>query len=411
MRLFQQVAANTLFQVIARVVTSGASFVITVLIARTLGVQGYGDFAKVTAFVSLFYLFADFGLNAVFLQQKDANDRFSELFYTRTFFSIILLLIVNLIAAFLPYNSVTGTGFSPAVHVGISIFSLTLITESLVYTATVIFQQNLSYEFFMIASFAGSVATLLLVFGVTRITTSLPLLLSCFVLGGVVKSIAALFFAKRHVLPIAINTKFIKKLIVQTLPITFMLVCNMIYFRIDMFLLSLLKPSTDVAQYDLSYKFFDFFIALPLFLSNALYPSLLTQVTDVSGMRDNIKKYSGIFFLLSIVVLIPVWIAAPALQLIRPDFAAAVVPLRILLLSLPVFYVTSILQWVLIAKKEQKFLATVYFLLTIFNVIANLAFIPQFSYIASSIITGIGELLVLVVLWGKLFWGRKFYDK
>lgn len=194
MRFFQQVATNTLFQVVARIFTSGVSFLITILLARTLGVSGYGDYAKVTAFVSLFYLFADFGLNAVFLQQENAKERFADLFYLRTLFSIILLLAVNILAAFLPYNPITNTGFSPAVHMGISIFSVTLITEALVYTATVVFQQNLTYEYFMVASFVGSVATLLFVFVVTRFSTSLPLLLGCFVLGGIVKSFSALFF-------------------------------------------------------------------------------------------------------------------------------------------------------------------------------------------------------------------------
>ncbi|MDE2025299.1 MAG: oligosaccharide flippase family protein [Patescibacteria group bacterium] len=408
MRFMQTIAANTLFQVIARIATSGTTFLITILIAHAYGVSGYGDFAKVTAFVSLFYLFADFGLNAVFLQQKDAKERFADLFYLRTFFGILLLLAVNVIAALLPYNPVTGTGFSPAVHTGISIYSLTLLTEALVYSATVVFQQNLSYEYFMMSSFIGSLVTLLLVFGITRISTSLPLLLVCFVLGGVAKSASALLFAKRAVLPVTIDVVFVKKLLVETLPITFMLVCNLIYFRIDMFLLSLLKPSTDVALYDLSYKFFDFFIALPLFLSNALYPSLLQRMKENSISSTTIKKYSGVFFLLSLCVIIPVWIASPALQFIRPEFLSAMVPLRILLVSLPAFFVTSILQWVLIAKKQQKFLALVYFLLTIFNVIANLVFIPQFSYIAASIITDIGEVLVLVVLWAKLFANNKY---
>lgn len=403
MRFISAIAANTLFQIIARIATSGTSFVITILIAHAFGVGGYGDFAKVTAFVSLFYLFADFGLNAVFLQQKDAKERFADLFYLRTFFGISLLLVVNLIAALLPYNPQTGTGFSPAVHTGISIFSLTLLTEALVYSATVVFQQNLSYEFFMLSSFIGSLVTLMLVFGLTRISPSLPLLLVCFVVGGVAKSVSALLFAERAVFPVTVDVIFVKKLLAETLPITFMLVCNLIYFRIDMFLLSLLKPSTDVAFYDLSYKFFDFFIALPLFLSNALYPSLLEHVKENSISGATIKKYSGVFFLLSLCVVIPVWIASPALQLIRPDFLPAVVPLRILLVSLPAFFVTSILQWVLIAKKEQKFLAMVYFLLTIFNVIANLVFIPHFSYIAASSITDIGEVLVLFALWAKLF--------
>ncbi len=201
--------------------------------------------------------------------------------------------------------------------------------------------------------------------------------------------------------PFQLDTHFIKELTFETLPITLMLVCNLIYFRIDMMLLASLKPSTDVALYDMSYRFFDFFIAFPLFLSNALYPSLLKQKN--SGVLEaHIYKYMGIFALLSVIIMIPVLIFAPLVGLIKPDFAQAAIPLRLLTLSLPLFFITSILQWVLVAKKQQVFLAGVYFVAAIINILLNLLFIPQASYIASAIITGISESLVLGALFIRI---------
>ena len=49
---YKQIAANTFFQIVARVISSGASFLITLLVARHFGLVGYGDFAKVTSFVT-----------------------------------------------------------------------------------------------------------------------------------------------------------------------------------------------------------------------------------------------------------------------------------------------------------------------------------------------------------------------
>ncbi len=401
MSLVQKIAHNTLFQLIARIATSGSSFLITILIARHFGIIAYGDFAKVTAYVSLFYLFADFGLNAIFLQKENNILKFKDLFYTRVILATLLILAINVLAWFLPYNPTTHIGFSPEVRNGISLFSFTLITEALTYTALALFQRDLSYEYFMIASIIGSLATLLFVFIATLFPYSLVFVFLAYILGGVVKSALALFFTKENMFPFQLDTHFIKQLTFETLPITLMLVCNLIYFRIDMIILSALKPSTDVALYDMSYKFFDFFIALPLFLSNALYPSLLQQ-QNKQELEKHIYKYMSIFALLSLFVMIPVMLFAPLIGLIKHDFIGASVPLRILTLSLPLFFVTSILQWVLVAKKQQMFLAGVYSLVAIINIILNLIFIPQASYTASAIITGISEALVLGALFVRI---------
>lgn len=402
MLFVKKVAHNTIFQIIARLASSGVSFLIAILIARKFGIIEYGDFAKVTAYISLFYLLADFGLNAIFLQKDENTLRFKDLFYTRILLSIIVILCVNVLAWFLPFNPITQIGFSPLVRTGIAIFSFTLITEALTYTALAFFQRELSYEYFMIATIIGSFSTLFFVFISTFFPYSLLFVLLSYVLGGIIKSGLALLFTKESMLPITLDPHFVKKLTMETLPITLMLVCNLIYFRIDMLLLSSMKSSSDVALYDLSYKFFDFLIALPLFLSNALYPSLLAMEKNQIKEHRSVVRYMGIFSLLAIVVLIPAWIFAPYVGLIKHDFLPAVIPLRILLLSLPVFFVTSILQWGLIAKKQQVFLAITYVSAAAINIVLNMLFIPHFSYIASAIITGISEVVVFVILWIRI---------
>jgi len=402
MSLIKKITSNTLFQIIARVFASGSSFLITIVVAKHFGINSYGDFAKISAFVSLFYLFADFGLNAIFLQKEDNKIFFKDLFYTRFFLGVLLIFCVNIVAWFLPFNMVTNVGFSPLVRTGIAIFSFTLITEALTYTALAVFQRELSYEYFMIATMIGSATTLLFVFLSTFLSYSILLVLLSYIFGGIVKAGFSLFFTKENILPMKANTGFIKSMTVETLPITLMLIFNLIYFRIDMILLSSLKSSSDVALYDLSYKFFDFLIALPLFLSNALYPSLLAAEKIKKQGLEVTHRYMIIFAVFAVIIGVPVWIASPLLGLIKPEFLPAQLPLRILLLSLPVFFVTSILQWVLIAKKQQLFLSIVYVLFAGVNIVLNIIFIPSFSFIASAIITGICEAGVFLTLWLKI---------
>lgn len=408
MSFFRDIAKNTIYQIIARVISSGTTFLITIIVARHFGILGYGDFAKVTAFVTLFYLIADFGLNAVFLQREDSHIHFHDILYPRIALACLLIIAVNALAFLLPYNVITGIGFSPAVRFGILIFSFTILTESLLITSAAVFQRELTYEYYMVASLVGSIVSLLLISIFTAFSYTLIYVLFAFLLGGVAESATALILTEEKILPIRLDLPFIKKITRETVPITLMLLFNLVYFRIDIILLSLMRTSHDVAIYDISYKVFDFLIALPLFLSNSLYPRILENEKN-NRTIGVAKKYIFLFTAASIVVIIPVWFLSPLLSIItaKREFIDAVLPIRILLLSLPVFFGTNILQWLLIAQKKQAFLAYVYFFSTILNIVVNLMFIPQFGYIASAIITGVSEVLVFIALWIKLFGKQK----
>jgi len=161
-------------------------------------------------------------------------------------------------------------------------------------------------------------------------------------------------------------------------------------------------PTKDVGIYGLSYKFFDFLIALPLFLSNAIYPFLIKAKQDGKGFLSLTRNYFFVFFAASFIVMIPFWFISPLFILIKTDFANSIVPFRILLLSLPFFFTTSFLQWVLITLGKQKYLMYVYLFSTILNIVLNVIFIPQFSYLASATITLVSEALVFVLLIGKV---------
>ncbi len=398
MQLFTKIASNTLWQIVARIFSSGVSFAITIIIARTLGVNGYGDLAKITAFVSLFYLLIDLGLNAIFLQMEEHEKRFRDLLYFRLLLAFCLFFLVSIIAFTLPYSGVSGIGYSPLVKLGIILFGFTFFGRAISFSASVIFQKKYVYRFGTYASVAGSLVTFLSVILALFFHASFLVIVSTYVIGTFAEAVLALALVKEVLFPVSLNIRFIKNLFFQTVPITMMLLLNLIYFRVDMLFLSVMKSTHDVAIYDFAYKFFDFLIALPLFLSNSIYPALLATEKNTRIVIPKLLLYTIAFALLGIFVTIPVWVASPFLSLVKPEFLESSFALRLLLLSLPIFFATNILQWIFIAKKKQKFLLFVYGGSLLSNVVLNLLFIPHFSYVASAIITGVSEAGVLGAL-------------
>ncbi|MFH1832808.1 MAG: oligosaccharide flippase family protein [Candidatus Levyibacteriota bacterium] len=397
---------NTGYQIFTRVITSGVGFITTIILARYLGVLGYGDFTKVTAFVGLFYLIADFGFNAVFLQKDTKTFPFKNLFFLRLAIALVLVFLVNGIAFLLPFNKVLNLGFSQSVRLGIMIFSLSIISQAILFSSSAIFQKKLSYQNLAKSTAVGSLITLLLIAVFVFYSLPLSYFLWAFVIGGFISAIISLiltredinFFSRSEILLRSTNFAAIKRFFIESSPIGLMLIFNLVYFRIDIFLLSFLKSTTDVGVYGLAYKFFDFLITLPLFLSNSIYPSLIVWQKNYRKLIRFSKIYVAVFLFVSIITLIVFWFLAPFIVLVKKEFFLSVLPFRILLLSLPLFFLTSILQWILISQKQQKFLMLIYSVCASLNIILNIIFIPIGSYIASAIITGVSEFFVLLAL-------------
>jgi O-antigen/teichoic acid export membrane protein len=243
------IAQNTFYQIIARSFTSLIGFLITLIIARKFGVLGYGDFTKITSYVALFYLIIDFGLNAFFLQYEQA--KLKHLFYLRLLISLGIFLLLNLLAQFLPHNAVLGTGFSEGERFGIFIFSLGIFAQSIILSASAIFQKTVNYFFYMIGTVIGSAVNLIVVLIFAFLNLSLIYILFGFVLSSFITSFILLYFAKEKILPVSFNKEFSLKIMKASWPIGLMLIFNLVYFRADMILLSMFKTTIDVGIYGL----------------------------------------------------------------------------------------------------------------------------------------------------------------
>lgn len=391
--MHKDIFKNTSFQVVSRVVTTIIGFLITIIIARHFGAYDFGEFSKITSYIAMFYLFVDFGLNAIFLKNPKS---FSSLFYLRIILSILVLVFANIIAFVLPYNSNFDTGFSPFVRMGIFIFSFTIFSQAIIYSASSIFQKNLKYHLLMYSQIIGEIISLFIIVLLIFFAKSLPLIIFAFVISNFITAALSIFLTKENINEF--DSSYSKQMIISSAPLGLMLIFNLIYFRIDILILSFFKSNQDVGLYSIAYRFFDFFIAIPLFLSNSLYPKLIENLKSSTIFTKIANRYLLVYLILSIVIVIPVWFLSPMFKLVGDSYSLASIPFRILILSLPVFFLTSFVQWVLISLNQQKFLLIIYFVAALLNIILNLIFIPQYSYFASAWITGGCELFVLIAL-------------
>lgn len=397
-----KVAWNTVSQLVGKIVGSGAMLLVSILIAREFGSEGFGDFTKITTFVAFFYLLVDFGLNAIYLQRKSD---WAVLFGIRVIGGILFMFLAITMLSFLPQGE--HQGYTGIVRLGIILFSPTILIQGLIVSANAIFQKHLRYDLATLALTAGNIVTVFLVWGavfglssrvgVLGATTSL-------LLGLCVTAVVSLILV-RHIegpIHLSFDRRAGKALFMAALPLGITLLFNQVYFRVDSFVLALTRSTAEVGLYGLAYKMFELPLVIPTFFMNSVYPLLLVQqmIQDVGRRtyetKTLLKKSFVVLSLTSVVLSLALWFAAPLLISIRPEFAESVPLLRVLTLGLPFFFLSSLSMWTLIALGKQIVLVGIYGSLMITTIVSDILVIPKFGATGAAWITVGSEALVLI---------------
>jgi len=214
MRLRFKIAFNTLIQILGKIISASCTFLVTVLVARRFGITGFGEFVKITTYVSLFYLIVDFGLNAVVLRdyqisnikyqndklkikngRQDPKNIFDNLLGLRIVFALILIFLSLAILVFLPFNPLTLEGFTPLSKLGIIILAPTILFQAIFVSANAVFQKNLRYDLSVLASSLGSFGTLGLIILLLKSNAPLLLVVTSYLVGGLIMAGLALVLA------------------------------------------------------------------------------------------------------------------------------------------------------------------------------------------------------------------------
>jgi O-antigen/teichoic acid export membrane protein len=336
------------------------------------------------------------GLNAFVLPRlSDRPQDANKLFNFRLLLSLGLVLIANLVVNFMPFHS-------PAFNKAVLIGSFSIIASGIFNSCNLIFQKNLRYDRSIIASSLGSLTIIPVVFCLSSINLPAEYLIIGSLLGWITIALLAMLLLNNS---LTFNIKkidlgFAKKLLAAW-PISLTLLLNVVYFRIDTFILSKYFSFAEVGIYNLSYQVFQSILVLPTFIMNSFYPILVASHNESQNKFFKQVKISVLLlFVIAIFGSILTYFLSPVIiSLIagQNGFAGSIESLRILSFSFPAFFVSSILMWTMVTLKRYKLMMAIYFLGLLANFFLNLYFIPRYSYIASSWVTGISEYLILVL--------------
>lgn len=171
---------------------------------------------------------------------------------------------------------------------------------------------------------------------------------------------------------------------------------GLLNYRVDVLVLAALKPARDVGLYGLATRIVE--VALPLAAAfvGASFPFLSRDAaTAPERVAAHVRRGVRLLVLAAVPLAVALELAAPLVvrTLAGPAYAGAVLPVRILALSLPFSFVSTFLLFALIAGGLQRRVLPLVAASLALNVVLNVALVPELSTTAPALATLVTEVL------------------
>ncbi|MBI2018246.1 flippase [Candidatus Daviesbacteria bacterium] len=397
--MFLKIFQQTSWQIFGKAVTVISTFIILGTITRNYGEVGTGVITLALTYINMFFLLADFGLNAHIQRTMEHLDKdqqeqiFRKLLGTRLLWACALVVLSMIL---LPFFKFASGQFSVLVIFG----SLAIVGSAVFLTANLIFQRKFRYDLSILASIAGTFIYLGLVLWFARFRLPLYFLILAQTINWILTAVIALIFIRKFFRTITpcFDGSFILKEVKSAWPIGITLILNVIYFRADSFIIAYFRSVSESGIYNVAFQFFQSVLVLPAFIMNAYYPMMLKSFKDIKivglGLFGAAFLGTLITFMFSPVILS---------VLTGGGFAGSSQSLQILSLGFPAFFLSALFMWIYVTRGMYKKLFIIYAFGLLVNLVLNFIFIPQYSFYAAATTTVISEYLILLLLVVSLF--------
>lgn len=394
--LAKQIAHNTFFQVGSKLIGTMLGVVTIAVMTRHLGTEGFGQYTTIMGYLQIFGIMADFGLSITATQMLSHPHLptlkiMNNLFSLRIISSIIFFLPAPLLLAFFPY--------SPEVKMGILINTLSFLCLTIFPIFLSVFQKYLATFRFAISEITNRVILLTLVLASIFYGWGILGIVWAMVAGNAVQMILAYRWSRKYI-PFTweIDWNVWKQILSQSWPVGVSIFFNLLYFKADTLILSVVADPHDVGIYGASYKVLEVLVALPYLFSGLILP-ILTQ-NWASGNHAFFRTVFQKSFDAMTLVTLPmvaggILLAKPIIGVVAgPEFEESAFILQILLVAAGVIYMCNLFSHAIVAIGEQKSVITSYIVTSIFALVTYTYFIPRYTTLAAAILTIASELMI-----------------
>ncbi len=412
MILARKIASNTFIQFASRIISGILGIVVMGVLTRYLGVEKFGYYTTVFSYLFFFASFSDLGLYLITVsdlnKQDDREKFYFSLFVLRIITAFFILLLAVMIVFWFPYPI--------EVKYGIAIISLATFFSLMIQMQSAYFQVNMKTVITSIAEIVGKVVLFAFILVVVYMNLGFYYVLWVIVLSVFVQFLIPSFYAVsvKKFLNFVLTKRdeyvsIWKNIFKKIWPIALSQIFVLIYFKMDIIFLSVLRPqnlaSIEIGIYGVSYKILEVLIAfIPLFMGVVV--PLLSKYWKEKKYNMFKETYQNIFDILSFFIIPTVFMGVvfsrQIIDLLAPGFVDSDRVLMILMLAIGIISFTHLPTYTIIVLGKQRDMMKIYLMSAVLAVILYLVFIPMYSYWAAAWITVFIETLIFIFAQSKI---------
>jgi len=396
----QKITANTSFFMIALVLQKLFSFIYFTLLARTLGAEGTGQYFFAISFATMFSVLMDLGLTPVLIREvakdKDNGQKwFQQIFTLKIITGLLTVLILIAMDSIIFYQD--------AVRNLIYLTTAIVLVDSftLLFYGYIRGRQSLKFESWGTIIFQGII--MIMGLSLMQITNNVFVLLTVLFTASLFNLIfSGIILVRKFKVKFRVYYRqdFIKKIIAITLPFALAAIFAKVYAYVDTFLLKIFMGDAEVGFYSIAYKITFALQFIPLAFVAALYPAFS------SYFKDNYEQLQKVFakafnYLAFIALPLSFGIIALAEEIVAKlytqEFSFSVLPLQVLIASIPFLFINFSLSSFLNSTNRQKINTRNLGMVMFLNVILNLVFIPRIGIWGASLASSLSTLLLFIL--------------
>jgi O-antigen/teichoic acid export membrane protein len=389
----KRVARNTSLLTIGQIINYGEGAIYAILVARYLGANGLGILNLGLALTAVFGVLATFGLTMLTTREV-AKDRSLASKYVANLIPMQVLLGLATIGLIVVL--VNAVGYSQQTIYVVYILSVGIIVSSLSSLLLAVFQAFEQLEFQSAALVITSVVPLCGVVIAIQLHLNVVAFALLSLLAGGTGSVVGLVYVyatcvRRFFVPrLEADFSFWKGILTEAWPMAATGVGVIIFFRIDVVMISVIHGTTAVGFYSVAYTLSEASLVVPTVFITSLFPVLSRLLRDSKhSFRDvcaQAIKYM-IYLALPMAFFVTLW-AKPIVSLLYgARFDPSVVALQILIWFAALMYVSAILGTALVAANLQKLGLKITIFSAVLNICLNVILIPKYSYFGASFAT------------------------
>ena len=432
--MFNKIASNTIAQVVSKIITAVISIFLLSVVTNYLSVELFGVYSKVYNYLGIFAFLADLGLYTIMIREISKWEEKSEkivwnVLTLRILLWVIIFFLALLVAYFIP-------GYNSNIEL-IAIWIVWIFTVISLINSTFLayMQSQLKMEFSLFSVVFWKLVNLwiilLIVFvfltkesvlqnNALSLDNSLLYILGAWLIWITVNTMLNYFYASKSCnICMKFDRDYIKHIFKISLPYWIALFLSVVYFKIDIIIISLLEWNTadiSIALYSLPMKIVEVLMVISGFYLNSILPKL-SQLFEKQKETWELQ----ILLTLSFKILFSFGLSVFTFWVIFRDYLITIIAnsnyisptnhiysssdVFIIVLAILLFNAISLLFiYIFIWSKKQSILLKINIIIALFNIIWNFILIPKYSFIWAWVVTLVSQIILFIVCY---YYSRK----